>query len=295
MNGIDISKHQGDIDLTSLNFDFAICRSSYGDGYVDTKFDYNYDQLIKLNKPRGAYHYAYPNTGNTPAAEAEWFLKSANKAISDGILVLDYECKSKDYVAWCLEWLNYVKAKTGITPFLYTYQNILDIFNWSEVAQAGYPLWIAKYNQNDGNIGSEPNIKWWSDYTIWQYTDQGKIPGHNGNLDLNIFNGDLTLWNRYAGKTQGFDFDFYGVKNEQELKDKIIKYLGQDDDHCAWGEPNEKGGLLGQEKIINQQLRQQLQEKPFTATQIPETSLWQAFSNLLKSIRNYPLTGSTRL
>lgn len=60
--GIDISAHQGNIDLAALKsqIDFVIIRVGYGvNGTLDTKFKRNADLCIQLGIPFGFYWYSY--------------------------------------------------------------------------------------------------------------------------------------------------------------------------------------------------------------------------------------------
>lgn len=56
-----------------------------------------------------------------------------------------------------------------------------------------YPLWLAHYTS-----ASQPRVPQpWTDWTFWQYTNEGKVPGIKGNVDLNLFNGAKEQLLRY--------------------------------------------------------------------------------------------------
>ena len=72
--GIDISAHQGNIDLGALKsqIDFVIIRVGYGTkGTLDTKFKRNADLCKSLGIPFGFYWYSYALDESGAAAEAE--------------------------------------------------------------------------------------------------------------------------------------------------------------------------------------------------------------------------------
>ena len=46
-----------------------------------------------------------------------------------------------------------------------------------------YPLWIAHYYKNKLNISQ----KWY----FWQHSDKGKVNGIKGDVDFNVFNGNI--------------------------------------------------------------------------------------------------------
>ena len=72
--GIDISAHQGNIDLSALKgqIDFVIIRVGYGTkGTIDTKFTRNADLCRSLGIPVGFYWYSYALDQNGARQEAQ--------------------------------------------------------------------------------------------------------------------------------------------------------------------------------------------------------------------------------
>lgn len=78
--GIDISAHQGDIDLAALKrngVQFAIIRVGYGTkGTLDSKFRRNADLCKSIGLPFGFYWYSYALDVNGAAEEARHFLNA---------------------------------------------------------------------------------------------------------------------------------------------------------------------------------------------------------------------------
>ena len=78
--GIDISAHQGDIDLAALKrngVQFAIIRVGYGTkGTLDSKFRRNADLCQSIGLPFGFYWYSYALDVNGAAEEARHFLNA---------------------------------------------------------------------------------------------------------------------------------------------------------------------------------------------------------------------------
>ena len=93
-------------------------------------------------------------------------------------------------------------GKTGITKianaFIKTcenkgysvgiYCNLNWIKNYIDDSLKKYDLWIARYGKNSGQLEDKykPNVN----EKIWQYSSRGKIPGINGDVDLNILYSD---------------------------------------------------------------------------------------------------------
>ena len=77
--GIDISSHQGNIDLSALKsqIDFVIIRVGYGvSGSIDNKFKRNADLCKSLGIPFGFYWYSYALDVNGAKQEATNFLNA---------------------------------------------------------------------------------------------------------------------------------------------------------------------------------------------------------------------------
>lgn len=206
LKGIDISKWQTGIDLSKIDCDFVIVKATEGIGYVDRKCDSFYQQAKRLGKKLGFYHFARPR--NDAVREAQYFYNNTKNYFGEAIPILDWEAENKSDVAWAKRWLDEVYRLSGVKPVIYMSESVANAYNWSSVANADYGLWVAKYrdnnpdyNYNMANAGSHPNVKWWKFYCMWQWTSSGRLNGYGGNLDCNVFYGDGTTWDKYAGKS----------------------------------------------------------------------------------------------
>ena len=206
MRGIDISKWQSGIDLSAVNADFVIVKATEGIGYVDKSCDGFFQKALSLGKKLGFYHFARPT--NDPVREADFFYENCKGYFGKAIPILDWEAENKSDVAWAKRWLDEVYRLSGVKPVIYMSESVANAYNWSSVANADYGLWVAKYrdnnpdyNYNMANAGSRPKVKWWKFYCMWQWTSTGRLNGYSGNLDCNVFYGDGTTWDKYAGKS----------------------------------------------------------------------------------------------
>ena len=75
MYGIDISKHNGNIDLSPYKGQFVIMRVGYGNFTLDKKFKRNVEECKRLGIPFGVYHYSYALNMETAKKEAQAVLK----------------------------------------------------------------------------------------------------------------------------------------------------------------------------------------------------------------------------
>lgn len=200
--GNDISKYQGDVnyDVYKNNSNFVIIKATEGNGYTDTKFARNQSEARRVGLPLGYYHFARPDLGNTPEAEADYFLKVVGSPVEGEVYVLDYEPKSNpgDTVAWCKRFLDHVFSKIGVKCLIYLNQSQVKGFDWQSIIDAGYGLWIAAYtydpNKNDFEMGK------WPFAAIQQWTNKQEVPGIPAVADGNVFFGTITTFKKYGYK-----------------------------------------------------------------------------------------------
>ena len=207
-NGIDISNHQGSMDLAKVlkqtKTDFVICKATEGLKFVDKFCDKFMVIAQDAGKQVGFYHFARPEW-NSAKAEADFFLRQTKGYFGKGIPVLDWESSGKSNVKWAKEWLDYIYDKTGVKPVIYMSESVVNAYNWKAVADTGYGLWVARYrdynidrNYDMSTCGKKPVVKWWSFYMMWQWTSVGRLDGYSGNLDCDVFYGDGKAWDAYV-------------------------------------------------------------------------------------------------
>ena len=151
--------------------DFVIVKATQGVSYEHTSF---FRAMIKKastdGKLIGAYHYA---AGGDPKKEADYFINTVKNYIGKAILCLDWERIQNDAwgsKTWAKTFIDRVKAKTGVTCFLYTG---LDGMAQCKNLCGKVPLWFAGYPENE-NSWDIPKFKYdlgaWKKYAIWQFT-----------------------------------------------------------------------------------------------------------------------------
>ncbi len=191
--GIDVSHYQGDVNWTKVynaGKRFAFAKATEGTSFVDNKFTDNMKNGSAAGLYMGAYHFARPNTPikNDSFAEADHFVDIIMPYIKDGYLVPVLDLENGSDIGWknLSAWANYfcgrVYNRTGVKPIIYTmpyYASNLD----SSVTQ--WDLWIANYNV------SSPNTGVWGFWSFWQNSSSGSVNGVDGNVDLDIYNGNL--------------------------------------------------------------------------------------------------------
>ena len=189
--GIDVSEYQGEIDWSKVNaveeqfpIQFVFVRATVGNDRVDKAFDVNWLGAKDKNIIRGAYHYYRPNENSLE--QAALFIETVRLSKGDFPPVLDIEKLPKNQSVARLKiglrrWLEAVEAHYKVKPIIYTGEKYYDDFLKEEFSD--YLFWIANYNFYRERI--EDN------WLFWQFTEKGTVLGIEGNVDLNIYNGDF--------------------------------------------------------------------------------------------------------
>lgn len=195
--GIDISAHQGDIDLATLKnngVEFVIIRVGYGvSGTIDNKFTRNADLCKSLGIPMGFYWYSYALDVEGAKKEADHFLNA----------IAPY---TPEYGCWFdMEDADGYKKKNGM-PSNETLRDMCYAFcekvenagyytgvyaseSWFKNQLAGdrlsrFDKWVAQWPTSGGRQkGLKVNSGSRSDVSLWQFTSQAKFTGYSGNLD----------------------------------------------------------------------------------------------------------------
>ncbi|MES2239827.1 MAG: glycoside hydrolase family 25 protein [Bacteroidota bacterium] len=189
--GIDVSEYQDEIDwdeVETLDGDYPISfvfvRATVGNDRLDKKFKENWLNAKKNNFIRGAYHYYRPNENSIE--QAELFIKTVTLQKGDLPPVLDIEKLPENQSVERLKiglkrWLNKIEEHYKVKPIIYTGERYYDDFLKEEFSD--YLFWIANYNFY--------REKMKEDWLFWQFTEKASVSGIKGNVDVNIFNGDL--------------------------------------------------------------------------------------------------------
>lgn len=183
LNGVDISNHQLTVPE---GYDFYILKASEGNGFKDPRLDSHYNTLVSRGvKNYGFYHYARPDLGNTPQAEADWFLYLVGHHAGKCIYALDLEGEAlrySDYANWAKQWLDYVYAKTGVKPLLYIQGSIASKM-YGVIGGKDYGIWAA----------SSANWYHMFPFIVMQQSVYN-------NLDHDTFYGTQETWDKYCAK-----------------------------------------------------------------------------------------------
>jgi len=195
--GVDVSHMQGKIDWEAVADDgveFAIIRAGgrgygvdTGTLYEDTRFHKNLKGAQTAGLQVGVYFFSQAISVQEAEEEAQFLLEMLDGTELGGPVVfdwenIDYDTARTDHVdaatlteaalTFCR-----VIEQAGYQPMIYLNQYMA--YLRYDLAQASqYPFWLAQYSE-------KPDFPY--EFWMWQYTDQGRVDGIQGNVDLNLF------------------------------------------------------------------------------------------------------------
>ena len=204
IHGIDVSRWQGDIDWQRARrsgVSFAYIKATEGGDLLDPKFRDHWQAARRAGVKRGAYHYFY---FCRPAAEqARWFIRHVprDRAALPHVLDMEWTPHSRTCTkrpsgakvrAEAKRFLDLLEAHYGRRPVLYT---TVDFYRDTGIGRLpGTEFWLR-------SVADHPHITYpGALWRFWQYTGTGRVPGIEGNVDLNVFGGGPERWLRWSGQ-----------------------------------------------------------------------------------------------
>ena len=139
-------------------------------------------------------------------AQADYYAATIGSVQEAGDLppIMDFEVSGglspRDLITWAQAFLAELMAKTGRVPIIYTYRYFWRTALLNSSAFIRYPLWIADYTVG-ATAPTPPLIGGWPTWALWQWTSTAKVPGINGSVDNNHFNGDAAALAAFADGT----------------------------------------------------------------------------------------------
>ncbi len=200
--GIDVSKWQGTINWTSVannnDIDFVWAKATEGVDYTDPKWYTNVAGAHNAGLYVGGYHFATPYTSgvNDAADEATDFYAAVDDYLTDGYLrpVLDLEGSNSLTVTqmsnWVHEFMNtFATLSGGIVPVIYTGTTYAtsELNSSVNIYDLWYPRWPS--DPDFDNPPAAPGI--WNSYDLWQYSSTTSVTGISGNVDGDVFLGNI--------------------------------------------------------------------------------------------------------
>lgn len=192
--GIDVSQHQGAIDweqVAASGVEFAIIRAGirgYESGALvtDEYFERNMEGAAANGIDAGVYFFTQAVTVDEALEEARYVLELVTPYDITYPIVIDVENPAKSARANVLTQAQRTEivsafcdaiAEAGYTPMIYG--NTYSLFGMLDIEQVSrYKIWHAFYNDY---------VYYPYQIQMWQYTSQAKIPGIEGDVDLDLW------------------------------------------------------------------------------------------------------------
>lgn len=194
--GVDVSEFQGQIDWNAVKeagVDFAMIRLGYrgttqGMLFLDEYFEQNLQGASDAGLDVGVYFFSQAVTEAEAKAEAQFVLDTLGARELQYPVAFDWELpvstdesfrvqdvKGEDAAKYGAAFCKEIEA-AGYTPIVYTNKysayEFFDLDQWK-----AYDFWYAEYHE-------QPSFYY--DCRMWQYTDEGTVPGIEVGVDLNI-------------------------------------------------------------------------------------------------------------
>ena len=186
MKGIDVSKHQGNVNWSHVKADgvqFAILRAGYGKqaSQKDTQFENNYAGCKSNGVPVGAYWYSYAATPAEAMQEAAVCLSVIKGKTFEYPVYFDIEEPSvlaKGKAVCTAIAKAFLEAVEQAGYFVGIYSSKVHLENCiTEELRTRYAVWVAHYGVDKTTYHGQ--------YGIWQKSSTGKVYGISGNVDVN--------------------------------------------------------------------------------------------------------------
>ena len=190
IKGLDVSEFQGEINwerVKNAGYQFAMIRAGYGFNTIDKQFQRNASECNRIGLPIGVYWFCYAVSPETAIQEADGCLRTIRNYRIDYPVCYDIEQASAAYALGEGVTITPALAKQLVSSFcnrieaggyyamFYTNRSFLDNYLGNDLAKR-YAFWYARYASSfDG-----------TDCGMWQYTNEGSVPGIGGNVDLDI-------------------------------------------------------------------------------------------------------------
>lgn len=191
MRGIDVSRYNGVIDWAKVkkSVDFAIIQLGYGDdlkSHDDYMYKRNVEGCVKNKIPFGVYIMSHATTIKNAKSEAEHTLRQIKGYKLDFPVYYDMEKPKQSKLSTSAlgkiakTYCDIITSK-GYKVGIYTCRNWWNYYLTSPVFNnKKWAKWVAEYSNSCQCKGN---------YSMWQYSNKGRIPGIKTVVDLDYYYG----------------------------------------------------------------------------------------------------------
>jgi len=160
----------------------VIHKCTQGAGYADPLYSMRRKLATDAGLLWGAYSF---NTGEDVYAQVGELI---THAVPDDktLVALDFEDNPHSQMSLdkAHQWLELMEKELGRKAVIYSGNRIKDLLgNTASPFFGSHRLWLAQYGPNARVQAS------WTKQWLWQYSETGRLPGTDGALDFNAYDG----------------------------------------------------------------------------------------------------------
>lgn len=196
--GINVRSKEGEVDWEKVKgsgVDFVMLRAGYrgykrGERNEDENFEKNYTGATEAGLDVGVYFFSQAVSEQEAEQEASFVLSLVQGKQIKYPIAFDWEkvedtgsdkvartdvCTPTDVTNFAKAYCGKIK-KAGFTPAIYMNKDMgYEYFNLSELSD--YEIWYSEYQKTPA---------FYYDFKIWQYSNQGTVPGIDKEVRMNI-------------------------------------------------------------------------------------------------------------
>jgi len=187
VHGIDVSHYQNIIVWNKVgehqHLEYVYLKATEGTDRIDERYERNIELAHQHGLKVGSYHFFRPKSELT--LQMQNFKSQCLPAEQDLLPMLDVETtgglETEEFCDSLFKFLALMEDTYHQKPLIYTGRNFYNKHLMGKLDD--YQLMIAMYSD------SIPVLADNRDYTLWQYTCKGRIPGVKGDVDKSRFCG----------------------------------------------------------------------------------------------------------
>ena len=196
---IDISEHNGTVDWKKIKYsgevDAVILRIGFASQTEDANFKKNVEGLVKYKIPYSVYLFSYAENADEAKVEAKFVVKTLNKykcKLSKNVPIFydlepwSYKENGKTISSSSISKTTYGKMIKKFVTYVETnYNKKTRVYASRDYITSHFPAEYQKYATWVAAWVS--NLNYSGPYEGWQYTNEGKVAGVSGRVDMSWF------------------------------------------------------------------------------------------------------------
>jgi lysozyme len=197
VRGLDVSHHQGPIAWSRLPkgaYAFAYLKASEGADWVDPQFRANWQGAQAAGLKVGAYHFFTLCKGGLEQAKNFIALVPDQPGMLAPAVDLELggNCAARpsrtEFLTQLSQFMDLMVVAYGARPVLYTTVEFAEAYLPDDVLR-GERVWLR-------DIFHRPRGALAGQWTLWQFANNGAVPGVGKRVDLDVFHGSKAEFRR---------------------------------------------------------------------------------------------------